>query len=280
MLALPGPTSMNHLALVIDRDAGTRKLLDVLLQRFGYEVDRVAASANGITLLEVVDYDFVLCDDDTVVRWIAANRPSALPRVMILSSAPESHLVRMRNEWLDVPVIRKPFELADVIDGSRAAAAKRAARITTLDEVFARRSVTAGAKSGVIVRNGGDVLELMAKFGYEPGLVEQWFPLASSNPYPICMAVKHGRAVWLASLANAQAEYPLLAPIWQTYQSRAIAVVPLFRGGTIIGAAGWTFREPQRFTEAEQRMWTAIAESTAPFVNGGHGTQSTTQAGA
>ncbi len=104
--------------------------------------------------------------------------------------------------------------------------------------------------------------------------------MALNNPYPICMAIRHARPVWLASLSGAQAEYPLLAPIWQSNQSRALAIAPVLREGTIVGAAGWTFREPQRFTESEQRAWMAIAGTAAQFIPEDQATQSTTQAAA
>ena len=271
---------MKPLALVIDRDAGTRRLLDILLSRYGFEVDRVGAASEGITLLDAIEYDFVLCDDDSIVKWLFTNRPDTMQRVMVLSSAPEAQLVRMKNDWPGIPVIRKPFELADVIDASRDAVANRRPRVASEYELFYRQSINAGAKSGIVVRRNGDVLELVTKFGYEPGAVEQWFPMALSNPYPICMAVRHGRPLWLASLAGAQSEYPLLASVWQTHQTRALAVAPIFHGGTVVGAAGWTFREPQRFAESEQRAWMAIAEHAASFIEGGQTSQSTTQAGA
>ncbi len=271
---------MKPVALVIDRDAGTRKLLDILLSRYGFEVDRVGFPSEGVTLLGVVDYDFVLSDDDSIVRWISEHRPETMAHLMILSSATETHIARMQQEWADIPIVRKPFELADVIDAARNAATSHRPRVESSIEGFIRQSMTAGSKSGIIVKWSGDVLELVAKFGYEAGVVEEWFPMALNNPYPICMVIRHARPIWLASLSGAQAEYPLLAPIWQTNQSRAVAIAPIFRDGTVIGGAGWTFREPQRFTESEQRAWMAISETAAQFIRKDEATQSTTRAGA
>jgi GAF domain-containing protein len=267
---------MKPLALVIDRDAGTRKLLDVLLTRFGYEVDRIAGAADALTLLARIDYDFVLSDDEAVAQWIGANRAEALARMMILSSATEAQLARMRSEWSDVRVIRKPFELADVIEASRAAA-NRPPRPREASEIFLRHSLINGAKSGVLVRREGDAAALVMHFGYEPETLDKWFPIPLSEPYPICSAIRQARPVWLASVTTA--EYPLLAAVWQTNRSRALATVPLIRDGDVIGAAGWTFREPQRFTEAERRSWLSIAESAAALVDREASSRSTSHTG-
>jgi GAF domain-containing protein len=258
---------MKPLALVLDRDAGTRKLLDVLLTRFGYEVDRVGVVADGLTLLGLIDYDFVLSEDEEVARWLAQHRPEALSRMMIVSAATDAQLQRMWSEWNDVRIVRKPFELADVIDASRAAA-DRPRRVATAVETFWRNSVINGSKSGILVRRKGDALTLVTHFGYEPGAVESFFPLHVNDPYPITTTVRHGRPVWLASLATTP-EYPLLASVWQSHRSRALAAVPIMNGNEVIGAAGWTFRDTQRFSEAEQRAWIAIAQASAHLAAAG-----------
>jgi hypothetical protein len=198
---------------------------------------------------------------------------------MILSSATELQLARMKRDWEDVRIVRKPFELADVIDAARAAG-NRERGAATASELFWRQSIISGSKSGILVRRRGDELELVTHFGYEQGAVESYFPLNASDPYPIAAAVRHARAVWLASLATTP-EYPLLATVWQRHHSRALAAVPVFHGRDVIGAAGWTFREPQRFSEVEQHGWLAIAQATAPLVaRGAMLSHPATQAGA
>jgi GAF domain-containing protein len=122
-------------------------------------------------------------------------------------------------------------------------------------------------------------MELVTAFGYEPGMIEAFFPLSVNEPYPICVSVRQGRPVWLASLA-ATSDYPLLAAVWQKNESRALAALPLLREGAVTGAAGWTFREPQRFTDADQRTWLAIADFGAGIAEGGNSAQPATQAGA
>lgn len=269
---------MKPLALVIDRDAGTRKLLDVLLTRFGYEVDRIAWTADGVTLLQLVDYDFVLAEDEEVARWMKQHRPEALARMMIVSAATDAQLQRMWSEWDCVRIVRKPFELADVIDASRVAA-NRTRREPATEELFWRQSMIAGAKSGVLVRRDGNTLTLVTKCGYEPGAAERYFPIDVNEQYPLCAAVRHGRPVFISSLAS-NPDYPLLAGIWQVNRTRALAVVPILQGEQVIGAAGWAFREAQRFGEAEKRAWVSIAQHAASLVDSAASAQPATNAGA
>jgi len=269
---------MKPIALVLDRDAGTRKLLDVLLTRFGYEVDRIGVTGDAISLLQLIDYDFVLSDDEEVAAWLAKHRDDALDRMMILSSATEAQLARMHAEWTRVRIIRKPFELADVIDASQVAA-NRPRRTPHTFEMFWRTSAINGAKSGVLVRRERDSIVRVTSYGYEPGALDPWFPLSMNDPYPICAAMRHERPIWMASLARTQ-EYPLLAAVWQQQSSRALAVVPVMRDGVVIGAAGWTFRDAQRFSETEQRSWTVIAQAAASLVQGDASAQPVRQTGA
>jgi len=270
---------MKPLALVIDHDAGTRKLLDVLLTRFGYEVDRVADSVSALALLERIDYDFMLSENEQVALWVATNRPDALRRLMILSSATELQLERMKRDWQNVRIVRKPFELADVIEASREAASDRPQREPQPGESFWRHSVANGAKSGLVARCAGDTILLVTQFGYRPGAADAWFPLSVNEPYPLCTGIRQGQPVWLASIAS-EPEYPLLAATFAANQTRALAVAPLIRDGIVIGAAGWTFRDSQRFTETEKRTWLAIAETAAALVEDGRPAESTSQAGA
>ncbi len=272
-------------ALVVENDAGTRTLLDVLLSRIGYEVDLVADGADAVTLLELVDYDFIVLDlmlggmgGADIIGWVTAHRPEAVGRILMLSAASAVHIDRVRRQWPDVRVMRKPFDIAAVHAIGRTLAEGRTPRRLTAAEEFYRRSIAAGAKAGLIVRRSGDALVHVDHFGYAPGDIEAWFPLPLDAPLPICSAVRLARPVWLASVTLASAEYPLLVPVWKANQSRALAAVPVARGGRIIGAAGWTFRDSRRFHEAEQSLFAAVAEMAAEVIDSSH--QSTALAGA
>ena len=269
---------MKPLALVIENDAGTRKLLDVLLTRSGLEVDLVPSGSDALVLLENARYDVVLIDlllpgtsGIQVLEWIARARPQTLARSIVLSSASERQLQRVRDQWPQVQIIRKPFELGEVIEATQAMTATREERSPSFAETFCRRSVRAGASAGLIVGKTGPRVEALHSFGYQPGEVESYFPLPLEALVPICAAIRNATPVWLASVTLARADYPLLKPSFEKNESRALAVVPLLRDGRAVGAVGWSFREPRLFTEAEQQTFLAIAAMLADGVPDGPG---------
>lgn len=260
---------MKSLALVIENDSGTRRLLDVLLTRAGLEVDLVPTGSDALLLLANVRYDVLFIDlllpgtnGMQILEWIAREQPQALARSIVLSAAPERQLHVVREQWPQVRVIRKPFELGEIVESARAIAARREERVESYAEVFCRRSVRAGARAGVIVRKQGSRVEVLHSFGYQPGETEP-FPLQLEAQVPLCAAIRNGVPVWLASLTMAGTEYPLLLPVFEKNESRALAAVPLQRGGRVLGAVGWSFREPRLFTEAEQQPFLSIAATVA-----------------
>jgi CheY-like chemotaxis protein len=261
---------MKPLALVIENDGSTRKLLDVLLTRSGLEVDLVPTGSDALILLENARYDLVLIDlllpgtsGVQVLEWIERERPATLAKAVVLSSAPQAHLQRVRDRWPQVRVIRKPFELGEVVETAQELTANRDERLPSFGEDFCRRSVRAGARAGVIVTTRGQHVDALLAYGYQPGEVASYFPLAVDAPLPLCAAIRNARPVWLASVTVASTEYPLLTPVFEKNESRALAVVPLVRGSQVVGAVGWSFREPKLFTESEQQHFLAIAATLA-----------------
>lgn len=277
---------MRPLALAIENDAGTRKLLDVLLTRSGLEVDLVPSGNDALVLLENTEYDLLLIDlllpgtsGMHVLEWIARERPRTLPKSVVLSSAPEWQLQRVRDQWPQVRVIRKPFELGEIVETAQAITAGRPERVPSFAETFCRLSVRAGARAGLIVAKRNSHVEALHSFGYRPGEVESYFPLPLESPVPLCAAIRNAAPVWLASVSLATADYPLLRPDFERNASRALAVVPLFRDGRVVGAVGWSFREPRLFTDADQNAFLAIAATLAQGLPERSG-QSMTAAGA
>lgn len=261
---------MKPLALVIENDSGTRKLLDVLLSRAGLEVDLVPTGSDALLLLANVRYDVLFIDllmpgtsGLQILEWIGREQPQALAKSIVLSAASERQLRLVREQWPQARVLRKPFELGDIVESAQAMAARREERVPSFAEVFCRRSVRAGARAGVIARTNGTRVEAIHSFGYSRGEAESYFPLRLDAPVPLCAAIRNAAPVWLASLTLADTQYPLLKPVFEKYESRALAAVPLIRGGHVLGAVGWSFREPRLFTDAEQQPFLSIAATVA-----------------
>jgi CheY-like chemotaxis protein len=271
---------MNHLALVIENDLGTRRLLHVLLARLGLEVDLVANGNDALLLLERVEYDVIFMDlmipgpsGSELLAWMAAARLDMLGRTVVLSSAAPRVLDQVRQSWPTVRAIRKPFELTEITEAAALATSQLSRRSRTTDEEFLRRSVRAGAKAGVILQSDGTTLNAISSYGYTAPQIEAFMPLHLDSPFPICSAARHRRPVWLASVTLAAAEYPMLAPVWKKNESRALAAVPLLRDDVLLGAVGWSFREPRAFSEDEQETFLSIAQLVNAALMQPNGTQ-------
>ncbi len=281
---------MKPLALVIQHDGSTRRLLDVILTRFGFDVDHIATGSDGLSLIEAFAYDVVVLDTVlpgtggvALLRWIGANRPATMARTIVLTGDPETEVMRLVGQFPAARVIRKPFELGEMLDTARAAADRAEPHQRTFTAEFCRRSILAGARAGMLVATDGSRVSLVCTFGFDPEVIGRYFPMPISSAYPICAAMRHARPVWFASIAAASSEFPLLLPIWRTSESRALAAAPVSRGGRVIGAAGWSFREVRMFGEAETRTLTAIAEATIeglPTADGDDADQSANSRGA
>lgn len=264
---------MKPLALVVENDAGTRKLLDVLLSRVGLEVDLVPTGSDASIILKHVEYDVLLIDlllpgknGRELLGWMAEERPHLLSRTVVLSSASPAQLEDVRASWPQVRTIRKPFELSEMLELTQAIAAAREPREQSAEEQFCRYSMRAGAKAGIVVAANGAGLEPILSFGYTPAMLENWFPLPIDAPFPLCASVRHGKPLWIASVLAAAPEYPTLAAVWEANESRAIAAVPLRDGDRLLGAIGWSFREVRLFSEAEQQVFASIAEALPEWL--------------
>jgi CheY-like chemotaxis protein len=253
---------VNPAVLVLENDRGTRKLLQALLSRLGLEVDVVSSASVAILLLEQVEYDFVFADPD-VLAWIEGNRPAMLERCVVLSAAAPAEHDRIRARWPIVRTIRKPFELSEIVELAQAVAADRPRRGGSASVEFVRRSVATGAKSGVVVSLNASGLTPVTWFGYAPGAVESFFPMPLESPLPLCIAVRYGRPVWVASMQAAADEYPSFVPVWEQFATRALAAVPVIQDGVILGVAGLAYREAQRFDEPQQQALLTIAAALA-----------------
>jgi DNA-binding NtrC family response regulator len=157
---------MKPLVLVVENDARTRKLLGLLMARFGFEADAVARAADALILVDRIDYDVLFIDvvlgnggGAEILDALAAARPDALDRVVVLSSALETQIEQLKRRWPTVGIVRKPFDLEEIGEAARRVAKDRPQRIDNLADDFWRRSVLAGASSGNVVRVEGRGIE-------------------------------------------------------------------------------------------------------------------------
>lgn len=278
---------MKPLLLVVENDSGTRRLLEIFLGRESFDVDAVATGNDALLLIDGVDYSAVVLDllipgrtGRDVLADVAARRPELLERIVVISSATEAHLRDVRGRYPAVAVLRKPFDLVELLATVQERVARHASpRPPEPSQTFVRRSVAAGATAGLVVRHGGNTLELVSAFGYAPGMVEKFFPLQADAPHPLCAAARQARPVWMPALNTAvAADYPQLVSIWQEQGSAALAAIPILAGERVAGVAGWSFGEPRVFDAEEQAHFAAIAGEAAELIAGRSTTASSRRA--
>lgn len=263
---------MKPLALVLENDRGTRSLLGVLLGRFGLATDLVETGSDALLLFEHIEYDVLFVDlllpgtnGMDVLHWLSEHRPAMLGRCVVLSGASPAALNQVAENWPQVRVIRKPFEISEVMAETERTLARPAVRTGSPAEEFTRASVAVGAKAGVVLRaeRTTGALEIVFSFGYKPEDLQPFLPMTFDKPFPLCAAFRSAQPVWLASVTSEESEYPLLVPVWRKNASRALAAVPLISDGEPIGAAGWSFAQPRMFDDGERLELSAIAQRTA-----------------
>lgn len=256
---------MRPAVLVVEDDAAIQTLLTVLLNRVGFDVDVIGSGSDAMTLLSAVRYSALLFDlhlphssGHDVLEYLDGKTPDVIPHIVVVSSAPNQELDRVRSRYSAINVLRKPFDVQHLTDAVIAAAANSVPVPRDASAEFCRLSIINGAKAGVILTPDAERrnLRVAMSFGHSAEMIERFRSVPCDGPFPACLAFRHGQPVWMASLSD---EYPMLTPIFQADQSRALAAVPLLANGEIHGAAGWTFREPRSFTAEDRNRFEEIA---------------------
>ena len=220
---------MPPLALVVENDEGTQKLLQVLLQRRGFDVDAVRSGNDALLLARRLRYATVVLDlmlpgldGLSLLKVFREEIPHMLPRTIVVSSASPQRLEEIAGEFPKVAQIRKPFDIEVLIAMIDRHAVHDDDAPLAFDDHFCRASVRCRAKSGLVTKLVGRTLHLTSSFGYDGRVLETFFPLNVDAQFPICAAAR-GRQVWYASLTHLGSDYPLLLPVWKEQRSHALA---------------------------------------------------------
>jgi DNA-binding response OmpR family regulator len=119
--------------LIIDDDPGIRGLLDVVLRRKGFECDLAVDGAEAEKKLRIHDYDAILLDlmlprlnGFELIRFLKAERPHLLERVIVVTAVAEITLRDFDDQKLVCALLRKPFDLNQLIATVSACAEKSA----------------------------------------------------------------------------------------------------------------------------------------------------------
>ncbi|HEX7192550.1 MAG TPA: response regulator [Thermoanaerobaculia bacterium] len=106
--------------LVVEDDPAIRRLVRMVLQRRGYQVETAADGVEAVLKLGVGDYDAIILDlmmphldGFALIDTLAENDPQRLKRIIVTSAASPSVIhARMRGKPFDI--IPKPFDIEDL----------------------------------------------------------------------------------------------------------------------------------------------------------------------
>jgi DNA-binding response OmpR family regulator len=109
--------------LIIDDDPGIRGLLSVVLRRKGFDCDIATDGAEAEKKLRTHDYDAILLDlmlprlnGFEVLRFLKAERRALLERIIVITAVAEITLRDFDDQKLVWALIRKPFDLHNLIE--------------------------------------------------------------------------------------------------------------------------------------------------------------------
>lgn len=141
---------MRKRVLVVEDDEPTQRLLSAILQRQELEVVIAAGGAHAITLLGTQTFDVVLLDmmmpdvpGSAVIDYV---RDQGLPVPIIVCTAAGKTVIESIDSETVRAVIRKPFEILDLVTSVRAVAGMDAAistdsRVLIIDDDLRARYI-------------------------------------------------------------------------------------------------------------------------------------------
>jgi two-component system, NtrC family, C4-dicarboxylate transport response regulator DctD len=109
---------MAQLILVVDDDDDVRSLVVLQLEISGYEVVESASVAGGLALIQERSPHLVLTDlnfgTDSGERLVAVCQATGQPVILMTASVETRDLPESLRR--DVPLLRKPFTLDDLVE--------------------------------------------------------------------------------------------------------------------------------------------------------------------
>jgi signal transduction histidine kinase len=141
------------------------------------------------------------------------------------------HLARLQTVTAALSEAATPLDIGRVIVTEMAKAAE------------AERAILA-----VPVEDGA-MLELLGHAGLASEAAVDFARFPTAAALPVAVAFRTGKAVWLPSRADIEAEFPALRA-----ESRAMACLPLAMGAKRLGAIGFGYRQPREFTATDRAL--------------------------
>jgi CheY-like chemotaxis protein len=122
--------------LVVDDDAAIRRLLSTLLVRANAEVETVDDGHDALARLESRPYSVIILDlmmpttdGFEVLERVSESMPELLKHIIVLSAASPKTLTKLHADMHVWRVIRKPFDINDLLSCVADCAAQRGSEL-------------------------------------------------------------------------------------------------------------------------------------------------------
>jgi DNA-binding response OmpR family regulator len=111
---------------VVEDDPAIRRLVTMVLQRSGFQVDAAADGLEAVLKLGLVEYEVIVLDlmmpnldGFTFLNTFAREEPERLRKVIVTSAASPA-VIRERMDREPFQVLPKPFDIGELVASVRA----------------------------------------------------------------------------------------------------------------------------------------------------------------
>ena len=112
--------------LVVEDDPAIRRLVKMILTRYGYRVDEAVDGLEAVLKLGLAEYDVIVLDlmlpqldGFTFLNTFAENDPAMLKKIIVTSAASPA-VIRDRLTKMPFTVLPKPFDITALVERVRA----------------------------------------------------------------------------------------------------------------------------------------------------------------
>ena len=115
----------------------------------------------------------------------------------------------------------------------------------------------------MLVNEQKNELKVAAAIGYPAEIVEKWKGFDLNQNVPLAVSVREKTPFFIESVENHLEQYPTLKSAILATGNQALISFPLLIEGRILGALGFSFSDPQKFSEDDRAFLESLAQQCA-----------------
>ena len=204
--------------LIVEDDTGIRTLLHAVLARDGFTVVESGNGAHALQALSVAKFDAVVLDlmmpvlgGQEVLDHLAAEKPFRR-NVVVLTAANPAHFGSLNDRCIQT-ILRKPFDLAEMLAAVRAAAQREVLVVedNPAHQYLIERELTKGGYAVTVAADGRVALAELRERKYDAMVLDIVLPVVSG--YDVVTAIgddpRRPATVVLTTLDHLDTEIPV-----------------------------------------------------------------------